>query len=158
MLLPRLLWTPSCPYEPFRRKTRLGLSAPKPHVRNQEGCAAWQSAQLCAPHPALSGGKLTNRGVIEDFLLRHKKNCVSLSCSSPASSYLSEELTCPPGNPAEKRGPPGGAGFPEVAGRPVSNARTTKKGAGGWERQTGAGARSLDVASAPSSKKGQENT
>ena len=73
MLLPRLLWTPSCPHEPFRRKTRLGLSAPKPHVRNQEGCAAWQSAQLCAPHPALSGGKLTNRGVIEDFLLRHKK-------------------------------------------------------------------------------------
>ena len=42
-------------------------------VRNQEGCAAWQSVQLCAPHPALSGGKLTNRGVIEDFLLRHKK-------------------------------------------------------------------------------------
>ena len=30
-------------------------------------------------------------------------NCVSLSCSSPASSYLSEELTCPKGNPAEKR-------------------------------------------------------
>ena len=30
-------------------------------------------------------------------------NCVSLSCSSPASSYLSGELTCPPGNPAEKR-------------------------------------------------------
>ena len=32
-----------------------------------------------------------------------QENCVSLSCSSPAPSYLSEELTCPPGNPAEKR-------------------------------------------------------